>query len=53
MDFFDEDLEKRILQIFHREGPMTPPKVSDESLKSYFSFLQKNLTLPMKGTYEQ
>jgi hypothetical protein len=53
MDFFDKAWEKRVLQIFHREELATPPKVSDETLKTYFAFLQKNLTFPMKGTYDQ
>jgi hypothetical protein len=52
-DFFDKDMGKRILQIFHREGPAAPPEVSDETLKAYFAFLQKNLTFPMKVTYDQ
>lgn len=53
MDFFEKEQEKRILQIFHHEGPTTPPKVSDETLKTYLAFLQKNLTFPVKEAYDQ
>jgi hypothetical protein len=53
MDLSYKEQKKRILQIFHREGLKKPPMVSDETLKNYFVFLQKNLTFPMNGTYEQ
>jgi len=53
MDLSYKEQKKRILQIFHREGLKKPPMVSDETLKNYFVFLQKNLTFPMKGTYDQ
>ena len=53
IDFFDKEQEKRILRTFHHDELATPPKVGDETLKTYLAFLQKNLTFPMKGTYDQ
>jgi hypothetical protein len=52
IDFLAKDQEKRVPQIFYRKESKNPPKVSDETLMTYFAFLQKNLMFPMKGTYE-
>jgi hypothetical protein len=53
MDFSGKEQEKRILQILHWQDQKNLPMVSNETLKTYFAFLQKNVTFPMKGTYEQ
>lgn len=52
MDCFDRELEQRVLKILHSTHQKSL-RVCNESLRIYFDFLEKHLTFPMKGTYDQ
>ncbi|MCX6671938.1 MAG: hypothetical protein NTX92_08470 [Euryarchaeota archaeon] len=52
-DLSYKEQEKRILQILYGDEQKNLPMVHNESLRTYFVFLEKNLTFPMKGAYDQ
>jgi hypothetical protein len=53
MDCFDKELDKRVLKTLYSNHRKNLPRVCNESLRIYLDVLEKHLTFPIKGTYEQ
>lgn len=45
--------EKKIMNVFNIRDPSKMPSCSNKAMRTYFCFLTKNLTFPIKGYFEE